>query len=48
MIILYPEEEVLTEEQLWLQAVSRNPAFAFLKDKEEDIYSLSDGKPLHD
>ena len=47
VIILYPEEG-LTEEQLRLQSVSCNPAFAFLNDKEEDIYSLTDGKPLHD
>ena len=47
VIILYPEEAV-TEEQQWLQAISRNPAFAFLNDKEEGIYSLTDGKPLHD
>jgi len=30
----------------WLEAISRNPAFDFLKDPAEDIYSLKDGKPL--
>lgn len=32
----------------WLQAASRNPVFAFLADPEEDIYSITDGKPFHD
>jgi hypothetical protein len=25
-----------------------NPAFHFLKDPAEDIYTLTDGKPFHD
>ena len=25
-----------------------NPAFDFLKDPEEDIYTLSDGRPFYD
>lgn len=48
VIIMYAENNEMTEEQLWLKLVSNNPAFNFLKDKEEDIYSLNDGKPLHD
>ncbi len=36
VIILYPEEKALPEEPLWWQAVSRNPAFSFLNDKEEE------------
>lgn len=32
----------------WLQAASRNPAFAFLADPEEDIYSITDGQPFKD
>ena len=43
-IIILMEEE----EQSWLSAVAKNPAFDFLKDEKEDIYSLSDGKPLDD
>lgn len=31
-----------------LRAAARNPAFDFLNDPEEDIYSLADGKPFHD
>ena len=48
MIILMPEENELEEEKLWLTSISNNPAFDFLKDKEEDIYSIADGKPLND
>lgn len=47
VIVLYsPTDE--WEETEWLAAAARNPAFAFLKDAEEDIYSLSDGKPFRD
>ncbi|WP_204105021.1 MULTISPECIES: restriction endonuclease [Spirulina sp. CCY15215] len=31
-----------------LKVAIRNPAFNFLNDPEEDIYTLADGKPLHD
>jgi hypothetical protein len=47
VIILVPEEEDIDESE-WLQAASENPSFAFLKDPEEDIYSISDGKPFND
>ena len=36
------------DEATWLYAASQNPAFAFLADPEEDIYSLNDGQPFHD
>ncbi|CUS03717.2 protein of unknown function [Candidatus Promineifilum breve] len=32
----------------WLQAAAGNPAFDFLKDDDEDIYSVDDGKPFCD
>ena len=47
VIILMPEEADIDENE-WLRAASTNPAFDFLKDPEEDIYTLSDGKPFHD
>ena len=46
VIVLFPETEDLSENE-WLQAASRNEAFDFLNDPEEDIYSLADGKPLN-
>ena len=33
-------------EKEWLQSVATNPVFDFLADADEDIYSMSDGKPL--
>ena len=46
VIVLYPPEEELSE-TAWLQAAAKNPAFAFLHDAAEDIYSLTDGKPFY-
>ena len=48
IIILMPEENEIEDEKLWLTSISNNPAFAFLKDKEENIYSIADGKPFND
>lgn len=47
VIVLYSSLDELDEE-LWLKAGKQNPAFDFLKDPEEDIYSPHDGKPLRD
>jgi hypothetical protein len=40
-----PEE---IDDREWLQAAANNPEFDFLKDPEEDIYTLADGKPFND
>ncbi len=34
------------DEREWLRAAARNPAFAFLDDPAEDIYSRDDGQPF--
>ena len=34
------------DEGKWLEAAARNPAFAFLADPAEDVYSLEDGEPF--
>jgi len=47
VIILVPEESDINEAE-WLQAAAANPALDFLKDPEEDIYTLSDGRPFYD
>ena len=44
---LLPEDSDISETE-WLQAAAANPAFDFLKDPEEDIYTLSDGEPFYD
>ena len=46
LIILLPEETDIDEME-WLRSAARNPVFDFLKDPEEDIYTLSDGRPFH-
>lgn len=46
IIILLPEDEI--SEQEWLHAAAVNPAFDFLKEPEEDIYTLTDGRPFYD
>ena len=35
-------------EQEWLRGAAHSPAFEFLKDPAEDIYTPSDGKPFRD
>ncbi len=47
IIILIPEKDEISD-SAWLQAVSLNPAFNFLQDKGEDIYSATDGEPMTD
>lgn len=44
VIILIQEED--SEDDQWLNALSNNPSFDFLKEPEEDIYTLEDGKPF--
>ena len=46
VLVLLQEEE--NDNAEWLQAVSANPAFAFLDDEAEDIYSSNDGFDLTD
>ncbi|MDF5723809.1 MAG: type II toxin-antitoxin system Phd/YefM family antitoxin [Rhizonema sp. PD37] len=36
------------EEYEWLKAAMRNPAFDFLKEQQEDIYTITDGLPFND
>jgi hypothetical protein len=47
VIILLPEEADIDEKE-WLRAAAANPTFEFLKEPEEDLYTLADGKPFHD
>ncbi len=48
VLILIDDNSDLDDEKLWLESVSKNPVFDFLKDKTEDIYSLNDGEPFND
>ena len=47
VIVLFPEEPEMDEAD-WLHAAATNPAFDFLKDPAEEIYTITDGKPFHD
>jgi tetratricopeptide (TPR) repeat protein len=41
-------EEGEIDESEWLRAAATNPAFDFLKEPEEDIYTLDDGRPFNE
>lgn len=45
VIVLTTIEEEISEEE-WLKAAARNPAFHFLHDAAEEIYTIEDGKPI--
>ncbi|CAN5338947.1 hypothetical protein BH10ACI1_BH10ACI1_35470 [soil metagenome] len=45
VIVLFPESADIHESE-WMQAASKNEAFDFLNEAEEDIYTLNDGKSL--
>ena len=47
VIVLYPLDDEWDERE-WLQVAAHNPAFDFLNDPEEDIYSVTDGDPFRD
>lgn len=45
VIILLPEQADIDEID-WLRAAAASPAFDFLKEPQEDIYTLADGRPV--
>ena len=45
-IILLFEEDEIESNSNWLKAASENPAFQFLSDPQEDIYTSLNGKPF--
>ena len=48
IILLEENSEVLEEEKQWLYSIQNNPAFDFLNDPDEDIYSQTDGELIND
>jgi len=48
LILLDDDIQNSDEELLWMQSVSSNPAFDFLKDSAENVYSITDGEPIDD
>jgi hypothetical protein len=47
VIILISEPGKVSDEE-WLRAAARNPAFDFLRDPAEDVYTVEDGEPFCD
>ncbi len=47
VIVLYPLETDIDEME-WLRAAACNPAFSYLREPEEDLYTLANGKPFDD
>ena len=47
VIVLVPDEADIPE-AAWTKAAAASPAFNFLKDAAEDIYTSADGVPFHD
>lgn len=48
LILLDDDSSEKDEEAIWVSSISKNPAFDFLKDSAEDVYSLKDGEPFND
>jgi hypothetical protein len=46
VLVLYPADDL--DEDEWRRAAARDPAFHYLHDAREDIYTLSDGKAYND
>ena len=48
VIILSPEDDKEDDESVWMKSAASNPAFDFLNDEAEDIYTLADGMCFDD
>ena len=50
VIVLSPLTEIIDDlnESEWVKASLSNPAFEYLRDPEEDIYTIKDGKPFYE
>jgi len=48
VIVLMQDDDSPDDDKTWLSTLSDNPALNFLKEPEEDVCTISDGKPLND
>jgi hypothetical protein len=48
VIIMFDDTQDEDEEMLWMKTVSKNPAFDFLNDEVENVYSFEHGEPIDD
>ncbi len=47
IILLEEDEPVEDDETLWMKSFSKNPAFGYLNDDSEDIYTVNDGELIN-
>lgn len=47
-VLIFVDEQEDLDELSWLQSLSNNPAFSFISEPEQDIYTCKDGKPFND
>ncbi|HEX5151246.1 MAG TPA: hypothetical protein VFW07_07345 [Parafilimonas sp.] len=45
LIVLAQDDDISDKE--WMKFLASNPAFDFLKNEAEDIYTIHDGKPYN-
>jgi hypothetical protein len=48
LIMVDDNKKSTDEEALWMQSIASNPAFDFLHDTVEDVYSITDREPIDD
>jgi len=48
IILIDEQSDDIDEEKIWIKSIQSNPAFDFLKEPSENIYSLTDGEPFND
>ena len=48
IILIDEQSNDIDEEKIWIKNIQSNPAFDFLKEPCENIYSLTDGEPCND
>jgi hypothetical protein len=49
VLILFDDDSSEQEDETtWINSISKNPAFDFLSDSNEDVYSLKDGELFND
>lgn len=46
LVVLWPDVADDESELAWRRAAAQSGAFDFLKDSQEDVYTLEDGEPL--
>lgn len=48
LILIDETNDDLDREDVWLENMVKSPSLEFLKNSEEDIYTLEDGEPFND